>query len=362
MSEPRLSIVAAVALLAAAGSAQTVVSPDSRGSADGSSSTSYPLGRFNIRMQQLHADLPASMSTIRGHAYRRDAIATNGTIAAFKTELEVQMSVAQNTPDAASSTFAQNRGPSPVVVLPRQLVSFPTTDRPVTAPALIFEYSIPYTTPFQRPAGADVCLEMIVYGNQTQSGNDRNFTAYLDAHTLTTSGSSESQGYRFGNGCTAPGLSTSHYARFEFDRSANGALELRVESRYGVPTPNAATPSQSALLLGMNQAAMPWPWLPACTVWTSIDALLPMPGAPDASGHHDATFAGLANLAPGMRIYAQVATGNITTGDLSFSDGSIVTVPGVEAVPIQVARIAAATNRDATTGTRSFSVPVTEFF
>ena len=71
-----------------AGAATAQVSPADRATREGDSSTIYPLGRFNARVQTLHADLPAN-TLLRGHAYRRDAAALRGQVPAFRTELQV---------------------------------------------------------------------------------------------------------------------------------------------------------------------------------------------------------------------------------------------------------------------------------
>ena len=62
--------------------------------------------------------------------------------------LIVRRAVEGDITDAVAASFL----PLLVTVLPRQVVSFPSTDRPSMDPAPVFEYVIPYATPFQRPS------------------------------------------------------------------------------------------------------------------------------------------------------------------------------------------------------------------
>lgn len=340
------------------------VSPASRADLEGDGSTTYPLGRHDMRLQQLHADLPPSLTTLLGHAYRRDAIATRGTVTAFSTDLEVRLSIAATTPDAPSRDFAQNRGTGEVVVLPRTTISFPATSRPGTAPAPSFDLIVPYAVPFARPAGAVVCLETVVYGNSTASGNDRNFTPYIDAHALSRSGATSQPGFRYGTGCAAQGRTTPHSAVFRLERDGGGALELTIDSRDGARSTAAGAPALVTLLVGLSEDNRPWPGAASggCTLLTQIHAHIPLPGTADVNGDWNGALPGLANLPIGLQFHAQTVSGNLATGDLTFSDGSVLTVPGVEPTPIAVSRIAAGSDHTATRGTTSFSVPVTSFF
>lgn len=350
-----LAVAAIPAGLTAPLAAQTLdVSPVSRADFEGSSSTTYPLGRHNMRLQTLHADLPASMTTIHGHAYRRDAIATRGQVAGFSVDIEVQMSVAQTTPDNPSATFAQNRGPAPVTVLPRTTISFPPTQRPGTLPAPTFELLIPYTQPFTRPAGAVVCMEVIVYGNQAPSGANRNFTPYLDAHELAADGSHAVAGFRYGSGCTANGGSASMSGVFELVRDPSD-LELQIAGRNTVPG------GQVAAFFGLAPSSVSLPFAPGCTLATDVLAIVDL-GTSDAGGNITATLPGLATMPTGLRFFAQLASGDLTTGDLAVSEGSELLVAPLDPAPIMACRIAAGSDRDATTGATSFNVPVTMFF
>ncbi|MCA8943721.1 MAG: hypothetical protein KDB80_14255 [Planctomycetes bacterium] len=356
---PLLSLVSFCGLLCAV-PAQTVVSPASRTLVEGSASTSYPLGRADGRFQQIHADLPPTLTSIVGHAFRRDAISTRGSIAAFSVDLEVRVSVAATTPATASTTFANNHGPSPVTVLPRTILNFPATGRPNADPAPTFEYVIPYATPFSFPAGSTLCVETIVYGNTTSSGNDRNFSLLLDAHELRTDGKIDQPGFRFGTGCAAPGQSATHYGRLDLSRD-NGLVDLVIESRNAAATTDPTQPTMTALVLGTAAISTPWSWLPNCTQYSPFDLVLTLAGVTDAAGDLDETLAGFEALPDGFRFVAQLVSGNLATGDLTFADASWMTIPTPDPTTLPAVRISAANDHTAATGSVSASVPVTMF-
>lgn len=353
-------LLSALALGTPGSATAQVVSPADRTGLEGSTSTTYPLGRFDCRLQMLHGDLGAAR-TLHGHAYRRDAIATNGSVEGYQTELSVTLSVAGRAPDAASRTFADNVGTGAVVVLPRGVVSFPTTDRPAGAPAPSFEFAIPYATPFQFPGnGASLCVDVEVFGNQRGTARNVNFTPYLDAHDVVGDGSNEQPGYRFGTGCSATGTGTAHNARLTFRASTTG-LALEVASRNGLPT-TATDPALVAMLVGLQRQDRAWPGRPGCTVFPTLDADATLPGNNDALGSWDGTLPPFAGLPVGQEFVVQLVSGQPSTGALTFSDGTVIAVPPPGPTRVTVARIAHATDHTSATGTVSTSVPVVRFF
>jgi hypothetical protein len=356
-----IHLLTAPALLAALAAAQGVVSPNDRALYEGSSSTSYPLGRFDARHQQIHADVagPAGM-TISQHAYRRDAITERGEVTAFTAEVEVVLSAAARTPDAASRTFADNHGPNPVTVLNRTRLSFPTTTRPGSDPAPTFEHRIPYGIPFQLPAGAPLCLDVSVFSNLTSRGPNLNFSAYLDAHDLSTDGSVEQPGFVVEVGCPASGSSTPHDARFAFARAADGSLALDVRSRFGVPSTSAA-PALTALIVGMGPQPLAWPTRPECRIHPAVDVTWTLPGSNDSSGAWSGALAISPALPAGQRFLVQLASGSPAAGDITFSDTSLVTVPPPGPTVLSAVRIASGSDHSASTGTLSRNVTVVEF-
>ena len=354
--------VAIAAVLATAGlGAQSVVSPAARAQFEGDSSSSYPLGRADGRFQQIHADLGASPRTISQHAYRRDAINQRGDVLAFSTELEVTMSVAAVAPDSAARDFASNHGAGAVTVLPRARVNFPTTSRPAQDPAPGFEHAIPFTTPFNFPGGAPICIDVVIYGNTTSRGNDVNFSAELDAQSFAANGSMSQPGYAYGSGCAAPGSSRPHDASFEFLRAADASLSLDIDSQDGMPTTSSAS-AFSALVVSSREQPWVWPWNQACTLVPAIDASVTLSGPNDAAGDWSGSI-NLPQLPVGQRFVVQIASSVPAAGnaELTFSNPSIITVSAMAPPSLPAVRIAHGSDHAATQGTVSPTVTVTEF-
>ncbi len=336
------------------------VSPADRTFLEGSTSTSYPLGRFNARIQQLHSDPPANLTQIRGHAYRRDAIGVRGTVPSFQVDMEVSLSISPRSPANASRNFADNRGPSPTVVLPRTLLDFPATDRPGQDPARNLDLMIPYPPPFAVPmGGGTLCLETVVYGNQAPAGRDRNFQVRQDAHQLFPDGRNVQPGFRFGQGCTALGASSPGFANFVLTHRGT-TMDLGISARNGVPE-DGSNSVWSFLMLGATPFTGPWPFRLDCTQGTSIEIWTVL-GQNDTSGSWDGTLTGIPAIIPGQRFFLQVGSANLQTGALALGDTSAITIPPPGPSVIPVARIANGSNRAAASGTVSFSVPVTLFF
>ena len=261
------------------------VSPEDRTSLEGSTSTSYPLGRFNARVQQLHADLPPGLTQIRGHAYRRDAALVRGPVPGFKVELEISLSSSPRQPNSASRTFAENRGTSPTVVLPRTVVSFPSTERPSADPAPSFELEIPYDRPFLRPPGGGaLCLETVVFGNLRPSGPDSNFQVYQDAHQLFADRRSVQPGFRFGQGCAPPNSTAAGFANFEITRWGT-TLDLEISARNGIPD-DGTQMAWSFLMLSATPFNGPWQFRPDCIQGTNIEIWTVL-GQNDSKGQLD---------------------------------------------------------------------------
>ena len=333
-------------------------SPADRAFLEGSSSTSYPLGRFNARVQQLHGDLPAG-AHLSGHAYRRDATLLRGTVPAFEVELEVSMSISPREPGRPSRTFANNRGPSPTVVLPRTVLSFPATERPTEDPGRP-ELIIPYSQPFPMPpAGGTLCLETVVYGNLTAKGPDRNFQVYQDAHQLFSDGRTVQPGYRFGEGCSAAGASGPGYASFELTR-LGPTMSLEISARNGVPDDGSGM-ARSYLMVSAEPFSGPLPLRTDCILGTAVEWFGVL-GPNDANGRWDGILP-VIHIPPAYeRFYLQVGSAHLGTGALALGDISTIVVPPPGPPVIPASRIASGSDRDAATGTVSLAVPVTLFF
>ncbi len=348
------------ALLCAAAHAQIVaVSPADRGSLEGSSFTHFPLGRASARMQTLHSDLPPG-TMLHGHAYRRDATQVRGQVDGFSCDLQVTLSMSPNLPTQASTTFANNRGPSPIVVLPRTILAFPATQRPPIDPAATFELVIPYAIPYLLPATTgSLCVEVEVFGNQSAAGANQNLSIYLDAHENYTNGQAEQPGFRTGAGCTAPGSTSLCFATMTLWRRAAG-MDLDVALRNAVPS--ATGSSLALLMLGLSSpTGLTLPGRPDCAFWSSGEVWTLLPGSVGATGSYDGTLSGLWLLPPGLRLWAQVGSIDLATGGLAASDATTIVVPPPGPQPIPASRIVNSTSQTAATGTVSYAVPVMGF-
>jgi hypothetical protein len=333
------------------------VSPADRTGLEGSSFTSFPLGRPNARFQFLHADLPGGM-TIHGHAYRRDAAQVRGTVDGFAVELEVSMSMSPRTPATASPTFADNAGPSPTVVLPRTTLVFPSTNRPAIDPAPTFELMIPYALPFVLPAGGGtLCVDTVMHANVSAAGVDRSLTVYLDSHEISTT-QNEQPGFRSVGGCAPLGAVATANATMALRRTGTG-LQLDCSARDGVPDRGNGM-THSYLAFGATQQSAAWPFRPACVLQSSSEHWFVL-GRNDVNGDCMASLQ-WPLLPSGYRVYLQVGSIELGGSDLVFSDLTQVVTPPAAPATLSAARVAASTNRAALTGTVSTSVPVTLFY
>lgn len=350
-------------ILAAGVSAQQplAVSPGDRAALEGSSYSHYPLGRHSARVQTLHDDIPGG-TLVSAHAYRRDAIGVRGQIAGFASDLQVTLSMSPNPAAQASSSFANNVGPNPVVTLPRTVLSFPATDRPALDPAPTFEVLIPYAVPFLVPTGGGtLCVDVEVFGNQTANGPNQNVSIYLDAHQQYTDGRSVQPGFRFGQGCPAPGQTANSYANLDLWRMANGTTEIDVSIRDGVADTGSGT-TRAFFTMGLGITGSPWPMRSDCPFWSSSETWFALPGTMTNLGNYDGGLQGLPLLPPGYRLWLQAGSIDLSTVDMAFSDGITLVTPPYGSLPIPCARIANASNQAATSGSVSNSVPVMAFF
>lgn len=352
-------LLSTMSVLASTLAAQQAISPADRASLEGSSFTQFPLGRHNARMQTLHADVPGG-TLITGHAYRRDAAGVRGQVDGFVSDLEIALSISPRLPSQASSTFALNAGPNPVVVLPRTVIAFPATQRPSLDPAPSFELVIPYQFPFLMPAsGGTLCVDVVLHGNTTTSGTNVNFSCYLDSHDLYSDGRAEQIGFRTFQGCAAPGATTACTASMTYWRLP-AAAQLDVALRRGVPETGSGL-TRAFVTLGHALAGSPWPLRADCPFWSSSELWFLLPGTPSALGDLDASLTGLPHLPPGFRLWCQAGSIDLATADMAFSDAVTFVTPPPGPLPIPVSRIVNSTNRAAATGTVSYSVPVMAF-
>ncbi len=359
---PNPIYVSTLALLAQLlpGQHPSTVSPADRMALEGSSFTHLPLGRFNARMQTLHADIQGG-TVLTGHGYRRDAAQVRGRVDGFLCELQVTLSLSPNQPNRGSATFANNVGGNPVVVLPRQFVNFAPTDRPALDPAPTFDLLIPYQVPYLMPAqGGVLCVDIEIWSNQSVAGPNRNLSIYLDAHENYADGRAEQPGFRFGQGCAAPGSTTPANATMTLWQLGT-QMQLDVALRNGVADTGTGL-ARAWLALGVQQSAQPWPTIPTCTLWGSTDTWFTLPGVPDAQGDYDGSLTNLPLLPAGIRLWCQAGSAHLGSGALAFSDGTTLVTPPAGPLPIPVCRIANSNDHTAATGTVSYAVPVMGFW
>ena len=332
------------------------VSPADRDRLEGSKTTSYPLGRFDCRYQQLYGDVPAQ--TIQGHAYRRDGLSSRTEVKPFRTEMEVSLSAVIQVPAKVSRTFADNVGARLSKVLDRTFISFPRTDRP-TRPTAPFDLRIPYTRPYAWTGQGTLSVDMTIYANDTSTGQNKTFSADLDGHQTYASGRNAQPGYRFGKGCQASGFSTAAWCAFEV-RHEGPRMDLAIDSRWGVPTTTAGT-AESALILSLDQNAFPWPPGSGCTVYGTTAVVLPLPGDNDARGRWQGVVDVGMPAPPFFSLTGQIVSYARHSGETVLSDASELIAPP-NGFGVVSSRVISASDHTSPTGTTSTIVPVTLFF
>lgn len=332
-------------------------SPADRARLEGSTSSSYPLGRHDTRFQQLYGDI-GGVTTIKGHAWRREGLGSRGSIAAFKSRMQVALSRTTVRPQNASSKFAGNVGTGRSVVLPEAWVSFPTSSRPTVAPGT-YQFPVPYLRPFTWSGKDTLCIDLTIRGNQLSTGVDKNFGASLDAHTTYVSGRNVQPGYRFGAGCKAVGQSSAAYCNFEI-RHLGQNIDLSIGSRNGVKS-TAAAPAQSILLLSPTRRSIPWPPGTGCTLVGQPSAVLPLAGSNTSSGAWSGAIDVGTPPPPFFEMIGQILSMAPGRGETVLSDGSRLIAPPAGAGVVS-SRVIAASDHTAASGSVSFAVPVTGFF
>jgi len=358
MRHPHSAFWIPLLLATAATAQQPTVSPQARSRLEGNASTLYPLGRAKGRFQQLFADLGQGR-LIKGHAYRRDALTSRGQVPAFQSEMAVSLSVAGLAPGQASKTFSQNSGQNPTMVLARTSLSLVATGKPTGLSPAPFLLRIPYKTAFAWGGKGTLCVDMVHYGNKTAGGQDKNFSADLDGHELFASGRSEQPGIPHGQGCSRRSASTPARATF-LVRHLGKTSDLRIDVTGGVPSSTTAA-AQSVLVLGHKQATQAWPPGTGCTLYTDTAVVLFLSGNNDTKGAWSGALPAGPPVPAYISLFAQIASLERKTGELVLTNAAQLTMPPAGPGLVS-ARIAHGTNPAATTGTVSYSVPITLFF
>src|SRR5690606_32005301 len=156
-----------------------------------------------------------------------------------------------------------------------------------------FELSIPYAVPFLVPAaGGTLCVDIELFGNQTQGGSNQNISIYLDAHQQYSDGRAVQPGFRSGAGCPAPGSTTNSYGNLDLWRLPNGTTEIDVSIRNGVADSGSGTTS-GFLTIGNAIDGSPWPLRTDCPFWSSSEVWFALPGSMSNTGSYDGTLSNL---------------------------------------------------------------------
>jgi hypothetical protein len=249
-----------------------------------------------------------------------------------------------------------------VVVLPRQFVSFPATQRPGLDPAASYELVVPYQTPFQMPAGGGtLCVDVEIFGNSSATGTNQNLSIYLDAHESFPDGRAEQPAFRTLLGCAAPGQLATSYGTMSLWVLANGTSRLDVGLRDGIRDGGNGL-SRGFIMLGQAQGFGTWPGRPDCTFHSSAEVWFALPGTMSATGSLDGSLTALPLLPPGYRLWCQGGSVDLGNANLAFTDGLTLVTPPLGAVPLPAVRIANSTSQTASTGSVSNVVPVMGFY
>ena len=157
---------------------------------------------------------------------------------------------------------------------------------------------IPYAVPFLVPTtGGTVCVDVAVFGNQSANVSNQNLGVYLDSHQQYADGRAVQPGFRFGQGCPAPGQATDCYAWFDLWRLANSTTELDISVRDGVPDPGTGT-TRAFFMLGTRLAGSPWPMRSDCPFYSSAETWFALPGTMTAAGTYDGSLGSMPLLPP----------------------------------------------------------------
>jgi hypothetical protein len=338
-------------------SQNTTVCPNDRHDLEGSSKTSYPLGRHNCRFQQLYSEL-AGQPWIQGHSYRRDALGSTATLQAYASEVTITLSRVIQHPKNIRPRFADNMGASATLVLDRSWIQFPTTSQSPSIPAP-FEYTIPYRRPYLWAGSGTLAMDLTIFANRTAAGPNKNFAAKLDSQQLYALGRNLQPGYRSGRGCPAPGATRAAWCAFQLQHEG-ASLNLRIESHWGMPS-GVGQPSDSVLLLSFDANPVAWPANSGCQIYGKPEICLPLAGQNSALGAMTITIPVGPPPPPLFQMHGQILSYNAHTAGVTLSDTSRLLVPP-PGKGIVSSRLVHASDRNSPTGTISTTVPICEFY
>ena len=336
--------VLAVAVLGAGVCAQTTVSyisPFGCQSNDGNSGNTIPWWGGSATYQQVHdaGDLawvfPLPVGIIRGISFRAD---NTYTLVGRTLDAQVTMGITPVTAASASTTFASNLGPQPMVTLPYTSVNLP----PVSSVSVPNPqgWFIPFTVPFiYIPQNGNLCWELRTKNSTT------NAVSYCDA----TSGSAPvapSFGPLLGAGCTATGQTQPATIGLRSMVLASGSFVNRLDY--------ARASSAAAMVIGATRQNLV---LPGMCAGLETVPLVSVNGTTDATGTWNSSLllGSLVSL-PRATVYTQFAFGDAGLPyGFGLSPCSPVTLPGASTYGVTriwaVASSSGQGNETATVGT-----------
>ena len=308
---PFLTLCVALCAAPLCAQTQTYIVPPGLKTVDGNGGNTIPWWAGSGTYQQIHdkVDLAfafsAPVAVIKALSFRRN----NDTLALPGRSMDIQITLGA-TPLAAanaSTSFATNLGPMPVVVLSYTNVSLPTLVQ-ISVPnpqGWVF----PFATPFvYTTAAGNLCYELRLKNNTS------NATASIDSH----SGTAASLGAFLGTGCVATGQSMTATIGARSLTPATGAYVNRLD--------RGAASAPAAMFLGFDAVKLTVPGF--CT---SLEVLpvYTINGSTDATGtwNLSLTFGNLAGF-PALSLVSQFVflDAGLPNG-IGLSNCSPVTLP-----------------------------------
>lgn len=304
------------ALLGVGLSAQTIsyIAPFGAQSNDGNTGNTIPWWAGSATYQQVHNanDLiwvfPAPVALIRGLSFRCDA---TYSLTARTMDAQVTLGTTPVTAATATSTFANNLGPTPMVTLPYSPINLPPVSSGATLPnpqAWFFPFAVPYVYVINN---GNLCWELRIKNSSS------NATSYTDA----ASAASPNANFMplVGAGCTATGQTLAATIGARTLVVASGAFLNRLD--YG------AMSAPAAMVFGATRQQLSLPGL--CSSLETAP-LVSLGGTTDALGTWSLSLTlGSLTAFPRATVYTQFAFADAGLAyGFGLSTCSPVTLPG----------------------------------
>lgn len=158
----RFLVLVASAFLARESCAQTyTVSPRDYATVQGDDRQNEPFASLKARWQQIHGDLHGKPMTLNGIWFRKSS---ETTILAVPRRIDMVVICSDAKLASQSSTFASNYLGTPVTVLSRSTVTFPSWTYRQSTPEPWSAF-IPFSAPYAYAGTDDLLWEVQVHGN-----------------------------------------------------------------------------------------------------------------------------------------------------------------------------------------------------